>query len=50
MANTRDGKTLVSETKIDFGGIIGFGYTVTIFFFQVRDYVFVLVMHKMQNV
>ena len=36
MASTRDGKTFVSETKIDFGGIIGFGYVVTIFF-QVRD-------------
>ena len=26
MANTRDGKTFVSEKKIDFGGIVGFGY------------------------
>ena len=36
MANTRDGKTFVSEMKIDFGGIIGYGYVVT-HFFQVRD-------------
>ena len=36
MANTRDGKTVVSETKIDLGGIIDSGYVVTNLF-QVRD-------------